>query len=198
MLDLKAAEAQLISQRLELENVQRELKRLQGAIKNLPSGKPVIQKVIERVVTQAPDAVETLGVSLNLSGIYTASNTTWLTLIWDFEVFDDGGFHTYPVNGDKIIVPVGKGGRYLVGGSVGFAANATGSRGVALLVNTVMKAYQLVGPGDAVGVNAVGVTKAIELAAGDYLQLQAFQSSGGNLNISTFDFATAFWAVKVG
>jgi hypothetical protein len=76
-------------------------------------------------------------------------------------------------------------GIYRVGGGVGFAVNATGSRGVAWLRNGILV------DGSDVMVPAVSSASTssrvparsmlIRLAEGDYIELGAFQNSGGDL-----------------
>jgi hypothetical protein len=96
-------------------------------------------------------------------------------------------------------------GVYELGGNILFAANATGQRQLniarngswsfgELLARNLFQAVSSVGVG-----TAVVTTGVFRLSVGDYVELLAFQSSGGALAAVSADFyATAFWAILLG
>ncbi|MEU5945144.1 hypothetical protein ABZ793_06225 [Micromonospora sp. NPDC047465] len=77
-------------------------------------------------------------------------------------------------------------GVYLLGGGVGFAPNATGARGVGWLINgTVLDDVMLPAVTTASTASRIAArTTQVRLAEGDYVELGAFQNSGGSLNTS--------------
>lgn len=108
---------------------------------------------------------------------------SWTAISWQVEDLDDDpdavGGHSTDTNTTRYTARYP--GWYRAAGIVGFAANATGRRGARWLRNgsIVVERYQ------AAGVNAVVAVQApntlIYLGEGDYLELQAYQDSGGAL-----------------
>jgi hypothetical protein len=94
-------------------------------------------------------------------------------------------------------VPSGKAGKYLLSGFVGYGSNASGVRLVRLQKNGSTINYFSSAPfsGDTVTVN---VNYVIDLAVGDYLELNAYQNSGGNLSIESSSQYTTFQVTYLG
>lgn len=113
------------------------------------------------------------------------ADSTWTTIDLDSEDLDVGSCHDTAVNNPRLTVPAGAGGLYLVIGAVGFAANTTGIRGVRLMKNAgVNVGSGALAPG-ASGAGAGTVVVATALAAlnaGDYVYMDALQTSGAALN----------------
>lgn len=80
-------------------------------------------------------------------------------------------------------------GRHLLGGGVGFAASATGRRGVWWRVNgSVVNGTASVLTATATLEHALPARSiSVYLNAGDYVELAGYQESGGNLNTSVTD-----------
>jgi hypothetical protein len=110
------------------------------------------------------------------------ANATWVPVDWDTETIDGQGMHSTSSNIERI-TPNGAG-WYAVNASVAFTANATGVRGVRLIKNG-----GTVPGGDALAPAFAGLDAAINntcimyLAAGDNVRVEAYQSSGGALNV---------------
>lgn len=119
-----------------------------------------------------------------------------LAVTFDTETHDTGGMHSTSSNTSRITIPTGGSGMYLLGGGVEFAANATGYRQVALRINgtTVIAGSRATSASGTVA--TLLMTNCIyPLNAGDYVELTAFQNSGGNLNInSAAEFTPIFYA----
>jgi len=88
-----------------------------------------------------------------------------------------------------IVALATKGGKYQILAAVTFAANATGTRRVAIYKNGTI-VYEIAQPATASAAHAVVVNDVISLVPGDYLELCAYQDSGGALN-STAAFLAA-------
>jgi hypothetical protein len=118
---------------------------------------------------------------LNNSAAQSIPNTTWTNLTFDHEEYDTDGMHSLVTNTDRITCVTA--GKYLVLGFVYFAANATGNRQLLLLKNGgSTEIFSFEGNPTASSGCLTNVYCIIELAVGDYLQLQAYQNSGGALN----------------
>lgn len=73
-------------------------------------------------------------------------------------------------------------GIYLMNGAVQFAANATGTRGIAIRLNGVTYLRTIIESAFATYPACVEAITSYPLVAGDYIEFMAFQSSGGALN----------------
>lgn len=104
--------------------------------------------------------------------------------------FNVGAMHSTTLNSSRFTALVA--GRYLVGGSIGFIVNTTGNRIVQVRKNgTFLIAYE-----DGVGLGTDGTfirvpTVIVSMAANDYVEFLAYQSSGGNLG--TYPDVTVGW-----
>lgn len=133
--------------------------------------------------------------------VHKTSNTTLTTsvqttLTFDSEIFDSDAFHDTVTNTSRLTIPASMGGYYLCGGAAFFASNATGRRVLWIYVNGGLTNY-LVGnetSSTSAGGNYVDVVTLATFAAADYIELVAFQSSGGNLDITAVSGSgPAFW-----
>ena len=109
-------------------------------------------------------------------------NGTWTTLSFDSEHFDSENIHDPSVDATKLICKTA--GTYLIIGFVYFAANDAGVRSARLLRNG-NKANEVVinAPFNAyAGVLTSWVTN---LSVNDYIQMQAYQTSGGALTVGS-------------
>jgi hypothetical protein len=111
--------------------------------------------------------------------------STWTALTFATDDTDIGDMHSPSVNTSRLTVPSGEGGIYLVHGAVSFGASASGVRGIRLFLNggATASLEQYV-PGfstSSVG-PTVMVTELVSLAAGDYLEVQVFQDTGGSIS----------------
>lgn len=129
----------------------------------------------------------------NSAAISHATSGAWQALTFDNERFDTDTMHSTADNTGRITFTTA--GTYLIGGHIEFAANATGQRGIAIGNGTVYLAQQLVDAA-AAGVTALSVAALYAVTAGSYVDLSAYQSSGGALNVTRSDARSPeFWAV---
>lgn len=86
-----------------------------------------------------------------------------------------------------VTIPAGGDGVYIVSGWASFAASATGNRNVATLKNGVLTpGSSFTIPGQAANTNLIPAGVAVvRLAAGDTVQVAAWQTSGANLNVTS-------------
>lgn len=150
-------------------------------------------------ITAASGSVRggSIGVSLYHSTTQSVNSSTDTKLEFNTEHFDTHGFHSTVSNTTRITIPSGLAGKYLIGGSVIWDGNTTGTRFLGIRKN-----------GAAIpGANAKGQPPTpglvqnthifIDLAVNDYIELNVWQDSGGSRTVgSANDWERhGFWAV---
>lgn len=121
-----------------------------------------------------------IGAGVFNSAAQSIGNNSFTDLTFDSETFDDSNFHSTSSNTNRLTVPIA--GTYLISGGVRFASNTTGNRQVRILLNgTTMIARDQ--RSASTGVVYSNVTTTYRLNASDYVTLNVFQDSGGNLNV---------------
>lgn len=131
----------------------------------------------------------------------SVSDSVTTTLLMDSEDTDVSGMHSTSVNTSRVTVPVGGDGFYAVIARAMFAANATGTRQLRITKNGggTPLVIQLA-EGHATIDRTMQAVSAIQMAAGDYFEIDVFQSSGGNLNVGIAGsrwYQTTLIAVKL-
>lgn len=120
----------------------------------------------------------------------TISNDVTTTITLDSEDFDTDGFHSTSANTERLTIPSGKDGLYLVSARVIWASNATGHRSVYVVRKNSGGTVQEYHPeflqtvSDAGQPCIMGLTVFSAASAGDWFEMQVTQKSGGNLNIT--------------
>jgi hypothetical protein len=136
--------------------------------------------------------------SVRKTSTQTLTSGAFVDLTFDSEVYDVGAMHD-GTNPDRITVPVGGGGLYLIAALASFAGSGTGRRFVLVTVNGTAVDGVRMNPATA-DIMGVPLTTIRNLAAGDIVRLQAFQDSGGDLtvgNLGAEDATTALHVVKI-
>lgn len=100
---------------------------------------------------------------------------------WNNEQSDAFGFHDNSTNPERLTVPSGCGGVYVISAAMEFAFNVSGRR--AMLIrkngNTVGQQEWQANSNDK---TYMSISAIIDLDAGDYITIGVFQSSGGSLD----------------
>ena len=124
-----------------------------------------------------------VGCALNIStsGQSIATNTG-TSILFDTEVIDTDGFHSNVTNTDRITIPAGKAGKYLVTAAITMAANSTGARVVNIAKNG-STAYGMTFPAPSLGASFGYITFIVDLAVSDYITASMFHTAGTNLNV---------------
>jgi hypothetical protein len=108
------------------------------------------------------------------------------------DTFDTDGFHDPASSNTKIIIPSGRGGYYRFNGEIAFELNTTGTRGGLILLNsTTALGTTLTPPGPGFG-TTLHVDGLYNLAVADFVELHAFQSTAGNLNMDNAWFSAQY------
>jgi hypothetical protein len=132
--------------------------------------------------TPASSSPSFVGCSIYQSASGTnITNNTATNLNFDSEFFDTNGFHSTSTNTDRITIPTGYAGKYLVTYSVRFDTNATGARNTWINKNgtNIVEAISLFG--SSANQTTCFRSVIIDLTQGDYLTFTVSQNSGGNL-----------------
>jgi hypothetical protein len=125
------------------------------------------------------------GCSLTKSANQTLSNATATAITFDGENFDTDAYHDNSTNNSRITIPSGKGGKYVVSARATFASNTTDQRRIQFRVNGSATAIDLFNTSTGVAGEpfSMQTTRFLDLSAGDYVEMFAYQASGGNLNL---------------
>lgn len=143
------------------------------SLRNLTLAEPAVGCSVQRITTNQAIATATL-----------------TAVLFNGETFDTDGFHDNVTNPSRMTVPAGLGGYYLLRGSGVWVANATGNREMFWKVNGTTfqpgsNRNGTLGGTDAVYMSAP--TLVVLLAAGDFVELFGYQTSGGNLDLAFTD-----------
>lgn len=127
--------------------------------------------------------------------LQTLPTGAWTSLLFDFNEKDSDGGHSVITNTNRYTSQTI--GWYDVVATAAFVVNPTGSRGARLLKNgaSVPGRGNLV-PSINVDTLAVQVSGTVFLAVGDFLEAQAWQNSGGNLNTAVLSDLTSYWSLR--
>jgi len=115
-------------------------------------------------------------------------------------IYEAGGeSHSDTVNNSRLIAPVP--GFYLCGSGAVFAFNATGRRMLRIMKNgstpIALDTRQAVTSSSG-GTGMGSPVTPVQLVAGDYLTLEAYQDSGSSLDIvATAEYSPMLWMVRV-
>ncbi len=107
-------------------------------------------------------------------------NNSWTSIQWDTEVVDTNAM--FAATSDTITINAS--GIYGVSSYLGFVANGTGRRILAIVINGVFRDLKSVISDGAV-TNHLGTTGVFSLSVGDAVTIRAWQDSGAGLNTNT-------------
>ena len=103
-------------------------------------------------------------------------------LTFDSERYDNGGLHSTVTNTGRLTAV--KAGKYLITAHVEFATNATGYRGVILVLNAATQIAYLDLPAVSGAPTELSISTLYHLAASDYVTVWVQQNSGGALDVA--------------
>lgn len=141
------------------------------------------------------------GPKANLRQTVTQSipNNAFTTMTFDAEDFDNLSGHDTVTNNSRYTVPTGWGGKYILGGGACFEINATGARGCAWAKNgALINGSQMMIPSSGSLLTTLIPARSLEvqLAAGDYIELQVYQNSGAALNSAVSASAQSNFTIR--
>jgi hypothetical protein len=134
-----------------------------------------------------------IGCRIRNSGVVSIPNATFTSVTFNTEIVDTDSMFDVAVNNYRVYI--NSAGPYQVSTCIGFNANATGVRAVKLLVNNSFEiAYESTAgfTGDS---NVMSISTVHTFNAGDYIEVQAYQTSGGALDLMALSQAFPVLAV---
>ena len=123
------------------------------------------------------------GCSLYLTASQSTSTGVDSTVAWTNELYDTDVFHDTSTNNDRITIPTGLGGKYLVTVYISWSSNTTGYRQLVLKKNGSLFYYNNIPPTNGAGGTSM-MSAVLNLSAADYLNFTVYQNSGTTLNIT--------------
>jgi hypothetical protein len=150
----------------------------------------IVTNVNNYRVPPACSLKRTAALSQTASGTYQA-------ISWDTENFTqtDSGMWSSGTNPSRINLTTA--GIYYVTGNVAFGASATGLRALRIMRNNIAAAFSTLVAGNSV-INYLNVASLIQSDGTHYVELAAYQDTGGNFAYSLGDGTMLFSAVWVG
>ena len=137
------------------------------------------------------------GVFVYRSTAQSISNSTLTDITFDSETFDTDAFHSTVTNTDRLTVPAGKDGYYLVVAKPSFAGGTQGIRQVYIYKNT--NVYAELSWWNTSNNNADEcLSTIVNLGFGDYVKMTVWQNNGGALNINSGSTATTLTMTYLG
>ena len=125
---------------------------------------------------------------VGISGVKSTSqsiaNNTETAVTFDTEDFDTNGFHDNATNNSRITIPSGYAGKYLFTYMVTFVSNSTGIRYLGIRKNGTVVKYPAENSAIATDSTPLSFSVILNLAVGDYVDIVAYQNSGGSLNLT--------------
>lgn len=147
---------------------------------------------------KAPVTVVNPMVRVSASTAQSIPNNAVTAVTWDEETYKtDAGMHSVSSQTSRLVCTVA--GKYRISALIMFVANATGTRDAYIAVNGVApgssraignyEAKMASTPGGAV--TTLNVDAELNLNVGDYVEIFAFQNSGGSLNLgNSYNYAS--------
>ena len=119
---------------------------------------------------------------INQNTLQGLTSGTWTSISMDATTVDSYGMHSNSSNNSRATAI--NAGWYWPSGAVAFAASATGTRGARFAVNgtAVPGTAQFLPPTASGSLAVAAVSIPLFLNAGDYVEIQGVQNSGGSLN----------------
>lgn len=131
----------------------------------------------------APPPAAFVGARGTRNNNQSIANTTHTPLTWEAESYDTDALHDNATNPERFTVPAGKGGKYEVRAAVFWAANGTGVRQLAIVKNGITAmAHDRLAPSASQDFSQA-VAAIVDLAPGDYVQVNLYQDSGAALSV---------------
>lgn len=131
-----------------------------------------------------PSAPAFVGCSVWDTAHQSINNATTTVLTWNSEVYDTDGIHSTSSNTGRFTVPTGKGGKWLIQAIIQFNTNSTGIRAVYFQKNGTICAFASQHSASSALTTIENASQIIDLVATDYIEVTAYQSSGGALDIN--------------
>lgn len=125
------------------------------------------------------------------------ANSSYVALAFNSETFDTDTIHDTVTNNSRLTAKTP--GKYFICGNIRFAGNSVGFRGVTIKLNGVDIIADIESPNNGVDFLSLIISSVYNLSVNDYVELLAYQNSGGALNVEAFGkYSPHFMMVRVG
>ena len=133
------------------------------------------------------------------SAVQSIATSTDTAITFNSERYDTDAYHDTASNTSRLTVPTGQGGTYIIGWTLGYAANVTGTRSAGVKLNGTTFINYDRRPTAAGGNPSHLIGNVIyRLVATDYVELIGFQDSGGALNtVQGANYSPEFWIQRI-
>lgn len=124
------------------------------------------------------------------SAVQSIASGAWTTLTFDSERWDTDTMHSTATNTSRLTVVTA--GAYQAGGGVKLASAAAGDRGIRILLNGTFPIAEeefYLGATQTTSLH-IATGRPFGLSAGDYLELQVIQASGGAVNTAVVSYSS--------
>lgn len=160
-----------------------------------------LRRVVDAIAQRLNPPLPQARVYNDTSANNTLTSGTEATVVFNQERWDNGDLHSTSANTGRLTAPIT--GLFLFGTHLAIASNATGRRYVGLRVTFAAGGSAFVAFDERAAVNGddtyISLSTSYQLAAGDYVEVRAFQNSGGALNVlAGGNFSPEFWMYRVG
>jgi hypothetical protein len=114
----------------------------------------------------------------------TISNNTVTAITWDAEYYDTDTLHSTSTNTSRFTVPSGKGGKWAIQASLFYNGSAVGERRIRVYKNGTFESDSRDYFGGSGATQfSIALSNVFDLVATDYLEIYAYQNTGGNLGV---------------
>lgn len=116
---------------------------------------------------------------------FSVPNAAFTAVTFNSERFDNAAIHSTVTNTERLTIPTGGGGKYVVGGGAAYTANGNGNtRILSVGVNGIATyAGAQSSPWNAAANTYINISTVYTMAAADYFTMPAYQDSTAALNI---------------
>jgi hypothetical protein len=134
------------------------------------------------------------------SGAGSLASATWDAINFGAEAYDSHAAHDNATNNSRLVAP--ESGLYTIKAHLTFAINANGIRGLDIRKNAagVQTAGTdltfLILSGNGTTQTRIGASVDAQLTAGEYIEVFAYQNSGGVLNVEGANIADTFLSMR--
>lgn len=124
-------------------------------------------------------------------------SATWTAVTFNAERYDTANMHSTSSNTSRLTVPSGAAGVYQFTASAVFAANGTGGRLIRLRLNTgLVIGGEFLYPTSGTYLTGMLAVAEYKLSAGDFVEVEVYQDSGGALNLNSFSAYTPEFSAR--
>jgi len=151
-------------------------------------------------LTVGGQPVRSAGARVRRTTTQSLTTAVAAAIAFDAERYDTTAFHDTASNTSRFTIPSGMAGKYLITGCVEFANNATGVRALSIRHNvggTLLAAVNT--PAISGDTTILTIATIYDLAVGDYVELFAYQTSGGALTtLASGNYSPEFTIMAIG